>query len=156
MAFYAQTSARTATVNGQHAPAQAASNQIYGARDAIRDAQSELEQLLNGVASDGRAQNARENGRASQNNIALAAGQVNGYAPEMEEIPLCYVMALYAYQGDAPNHVSMQQDDILVVYSQQSSGWWDGILIQSVLPDCGNRGWFPSSGCSSMRDVWRI
>ncbi|KAK9457029.1 ras guanine nucleotide exchange factor domain-containing protein [Dipodascopsis uninucleata] len=48
------------------------------------------------------------------------------------------VRALYDYTSDEPNSLSFKKGDIISVYMQLETGWWDGKLRDV-------RGWFPSN-----------
>ncbi|ORZ34163.1 ras guanine nucleotide exchange factor domain-containing protein [Catenaria anguillulae PL171] len=48
------------------------------------------------------------------------------------------VRALYSYEGDHDSSLTFQADDLIQVFTQLESGWWDGLLRE-------DRGWFPSN-----------
>ncbi|KAL7751136.1 hypothetical protein RI367_003340 [Sorochytrium milnesiophthora] len=48
------------------------------------------------------------------------------------------VRAVYTYQADGAANLSFQKGDIIQVFVQMESGWWDGLCR-------GQRGWFPSN-----------
>ncbi|KIY72491.1 ras GEF [Cylindrobasidium torrendii FP15055 ss-10] len=55
-----------------------------------------------------------------------------------EEIPTFWCRALYDYTAQDSSALSFHIGDIIEVFSQQDSGWWDGFLGEE-------RGWFPSN-----------
>lgn len=55
-----------------------------------------------------------------------------------EEIPTFWCRALYDYTAQDSSALSFHIGDIIEVFSQQDSGWWDGFLGDE-------RGWFPSN-----------
>ncbi|KAI9219122.1 ras guanine nucleotide exchange factor domain-containing protein [Blastocladiella britannica] len=52
------------------------------------------------------------------------------------------VRALYDYDGGESSNLSFKADDLIQVFTQLESGWWDGLLREE-------RGWFPSNYVSS-------
>ncbi|KAI9168385.1 hypothetical protein H9P43_007757 [Blastocladiella emersonii ATCC 22665] len=48
------------------------------------------------------------------------------------------VRALYDYDGGDTANLSFRADDLIQVFTQLESGWWDGLLREE-------RGWFPSN-----------
>jgi hypothetical protein len=74
-------------------------------------------------------------------------GDGNVQQPEEDdEVALFFVEAVYPYRGQEANHLNFDKRDLIEVWGQDATGWWDGFLVQSTLDDHrGKRGWFPSS-----------
>lgn len=77
---------------------------------------------------------------------AAAAAAAGTGAVVAEESALFLVEAQYAYAGSESNHLGFDKGDIIEVWGQEASGWWDGFLKQSKNEiNHEKRGWFPSS-----------
>lgn len=75
------------------------------------------------------------------------ATQSQQQAPvDLNEVVMC-VKANYGYAGTEDSQLAFNKGDVLRVYLQDASGWWEGLLMQSSLPDLHKRGWFPHSEC---------
>jgi len=132
--------ARREITSTKSALPQAASS--TSASQDLENAHLQLQQLISGVLED----QDDDPGLLDANATELdTASNMQGSQASNDAAPVCYVTSLWAYTGEAPNHVSFSQGDILVVFGMEPSGWWDGILIKSTLPEFGKRGWFPSS-----------
>ena len=69
-----------------------------------------------------------------------------GYSPSPEPAPALFVRAMYDYDADDQTSLSFRRNDIIQVLNQLESGWWDGVINNSV------RGWFPSNYCAVIMD----
>ncbi|KAG6903263.1 hypothetical protein C0995_000158 [Termitomyces sp. Mi166 len=63
--------------------------------------------------------------------------QQHEFHSEDEEYMPFFCRALYDYQAQDVSALSFRRGDIMQVLTQESSGWWDGLLRDE-------RGWFPS------------
>jgi son of sevenless-like protein len=57
---------------------------------------------------------------------------------EQRSIVTFYCRAIYDYKAAIPSSISFRKNDIIEVFEQLESGWWDGLLREK-------RGWFPSN-----------
>ncbi|PWY88975.1 Ras1 guanine nucleotide exchange factor [Aspergillus heteromorphus CBS 117.55] len=69
------------------------------------------------------------------------------YTPSPEQPPALFVRAMYDYDADDHTSLSFQRGDIIQVLNQLDTGWWDGVINNSV------RGWFPSNYCTVITDL---
>ncbi|KAF5359030.1 hypothetical protein D9758_004896 [Tetrapyrgos nigripes] len=56
----------------------------------------------------------------------------------MSNISALFCRVLYDYEAQAHSELSFRRGDIIEIFTQQPSGWWDGLLGDE-------RGWFPSN-----------
>jgi hypothetical protein len=49
-------------------------------------------------------------------------------------------VAIYDYEATQPNQVSFKTGDILSIYKQEATGWWNGVVALT-----NQSGWFPAS-----------
>ncbi|KEY80976.1 cell division control protein Cdc25 [Aspergillus fumigatus] len=68
------------------------------------------------------------------------------YTPSPEPAPALFVRAMYDYDADDHTSLSFRRGDIIQVLNQLETGWWDGVINNSV------RGWFPSNYCAIITD----
>lgn len=68
------------------------------------------------------------------------------YTPSPEPPPTLFVRAMYDYDADDHTSLSFRRGDIIQVLNQLETGWWDGVINNSV------RGWFPSNYCAVIAD----
>jgi son of sevenless-like protein len=55
-----------------------------------------------------------------------------------------FCRALYNYEAQDPaSCLSFRRNDVIEVFTQAPSGWWDGWI--AMPPDDDKRGWFPSN-----------
>ncbi|PYH85976.1 cell division control protein Cdc25 [Aspergillus uvarum CBS 121591] len=72
------------------------------------------------------------------------------YTPSPEPPPALFVRAMYDYDADDHTSLSFRRGDIIQVLNQLETGWWDGVINNSV------RGWFPSNYCTVITDLGEI
>lgn len=56
----------------------------------------------------------------------------------MTEWRLCYVICLYEFESEDPDHLSFKQNEILEIVKQEESGWWAALRDNRI-------GWVPSA-----------
>lgn len=64
----------------------------------------------------------------------------NSNSSDSIQVPIVYVKALYDYGSSEPNALKFQKGEIISVFLQLETGWWDGQIDN-------RRGWFPSNYC---------
>ncbi|RAL04777.1 putative cell division control protein Cdc25 [Aspergillus ibericus CBS 121593] len=69
------------------------------------------------------------------------------FTPSPEPPPALFVRAMYDYDADDHTSLSFRRGDIIQVLNQLETGWWDGVIDNSV------RGWFPSNYCTVITDL---
>ncbi|OGM45902.1 cell division control protein Cdc25 [Aspergillus bombycis] len=69
------------------------------------------------------------------------------FTPSPEPAPALFVRAMYDYDADDHTSLSFRRGDIIQVLNQLETGWWDGVINNSV------RGWFPSNYCTIITDL---
>ncbi|RAL14909.1 putative cell division control protein Cdc25 [Aspergillus homomorphus CBS 101889] len=72
------------------------------------------------------------------------------YTPSPEPPPALFVRAMYDYDADDHTSLSFRRGDVIQVLNQLETGWWDGVINNSV------RGWFPSNYCTVITDLSEI
>ncbi|KAE8145367.1 ras guanine nucleotide exchange factor domain-containing protein [Aspergillus avenaceus] len=83
-----------------------------------------------------------------QTPVKMASG--GRYTPSPEPAPALFVRAMYDYDADDHTSLSFQRGDIIQVLNQLETGWWDGVINNSV------RGWFPSNYCAIITDLSEV
>ncbi|KAL4893438.1 ras guanine nucleotide exchange factor domain-containing protein [Aspergillus ambiguus] len=68
------------------------------------------------------------------------------FTPSPEPEPGLFVRAMYDYDADDHTSLSFRRGDVIQVLNQLETGWWDGVINNSV------RGWFPSNYCTIITD----
>ncbi|GES60085.1 cell division control protein Cdc25 [Aspergillus terreus] len=68
------------------------------------------------------------------------------FTPSPEPEPTLFVRAMYDYDADDHTSLSFRRGDVIQVLNQLETGWWDGVINNSV------RGWFPSNYCTIITD----
>lgn len=68
------------------------------------------------------------------------------YSPSPEPPQALFVRAMYDYDADDHTSLSFRRGDVIQVLNQLETGWWDGVINNSV------RGWFPSNYCAVITD----
>ena len=63
---------------------------------------------------------------------------------DLKQHPLLYVQALHDYDNNDSDELSFRQGDTISVFTQLTSGWWQGVLND-------RRGWFPGHYCTILR-----
>lgn len=135
----------------------------FNAYDAITRAQNDMQRLLdsdtNGTDdADGTHQMSSFGVNGHTNGVGLVSqnGDRNGDASSSHSADTALnalsgdpathcVMANFAYTSLDANQLSFAKGDIIQVFIEDPSGWWEGVLIKSDLPEYGCRGWFPHS-----------
>ncbi|KAE8346456.1 hypothetical protein BDV24DRAFT_81133 [Aspergillus arachidicola] len=83
--------------------------------------------------------------QAHQSPVKMTA--TGRFTPSPEPAPALFVRAMYDYDADDHTSLSFQRGDIIQVLNQLETGWWDGVINNSV------RGWFPSNYCTIITDL---
>lgn len=114
--------------------------------DAIRQAQSQLQQLISGSLDDLEdAGSSTSTAYESSEYRAHQARQQQHHDHQQTTPPHFIVTSIYHYDGIDPNHLAFGKGDYIEVTRTEPTGWWDGILLVSKTHPKGTRGWFPSS-----------
>ena len=76
----------------------------------------------------------------------IKMANARSFTPSPEPPPALFVRAMYDYDADDHTSLSFRRGDIIQVLNQLETGWWDGVINNSV------RGWFPSNYCAVVTD----
>lgn len=112
--------------------------------------------MAGSAKSDSFAQTSATTSSSSNNGSHLISGSIDPFsamvfqdeidAVAAQNSALFLVEAQYAYAGSESNHLGFDKGDIIEVWGQEASGWWDGFLKQAKNEaNYEKRGWFPSS-----------